>query len=293
MRGLIVAALFVLLLAAGDRAAAGLIGRILGFSADSFATLYSGRGRADVVVLGNSRVFFGLDFGRLVEIVQGRVLNLSLPGAPTVFSAAVLGDYLDRYGPPRVVVLEISNTHNTLQEVTQNNAYMTQSRRLAALIRETSPRLFYAGQLSHLFNYNSDYIFNVLVKIFLPVKEQRLDGTLTAAEAALAATHFADNYFSPLPANVAAMREIVALADRYGFDLRLYQAPTIPDYAATNHAVELTALVHSLAEGRKLWDYGQGPIDQPSLFSDFVHLNRAGVDAFMAVVQRDGLFAVN
>lgn len=291
LRGVGVVALFLAALFAGDRVLAWVAGKVLDLSADPIAMLYSGAGKAEIIALGNSRIYYTMDLADLRDQFGGEVLNLAVPGAPTTFSAALLADYLDRYGPPRVVVFEVSGLQTPPRAVIQTRPFVGRSQRIADLLHENEPYFYYGGLVSHLLNFNGNAVLNIAHKIFFPVPDLRLDGTIAAHDVEAAFRSGADAYFAVQPENVAAFREIVALSDRYGFDLRLMIAPTVPAYARVNRLEDTAALTREVAGRRKVWDYSVEPLTDPALFRDFVHLNRAGVAAFMSVLRADGFFA--
>ena len=290
MRGLRVAILFVLVLFAGDRAGAWTIGKILDQSRDPIARLYGGRGAADVVLLGNSRAYYTFDLDALAQNFGGSVLNLALPGVPTTVSAALFADYVDRYGPPRVAILEVSGLPTSQGAVTQLRPFALKSSRLAGLLRLHAPKYYYGGLLTHLLNYDSDDFLNLAHKVFFAVPKLVLDGTL-GPERAAAAHAEAPPFFAVRNENELALRAIVATAERSGADLRLVVAPVIPGYARANEIAAMVDASARAAGSRKIWDFSLGPIVDPSMFHDYVHLNRAGVSTFARVLEGSGFFA--
>ena len=287
-RSLGLCVLFALLLWGGDRLGAALLGRVLDRSHDTLAEMYAGTAKGDIVVLGNSRAYRHFDFaapsGR-------RLVNLAQPGASTLMSAALLEDYVERYGAPRAVVLELSGLVADQDAALVARMFAPRSPRLAALLRAWHPRYYWGGRVSHLFAYNNAFALNVAHKILVPMPPLLLDGRMTDAQMATLREAAGPAYFRSRPENLRALEAIVALARREGIALRTVIAPVAPGYAAVSGYPawrdELAAHLRDAAFA----DFGTGLVAAPALFVDDLHMNRDGVATFMAALAAKGYLA--
>jgi hypothetical protein len=285
VRHLAVCALFALLLWGGDRLGAALLSRLLDRSHDTLAELYGGTAQGDIVVLGNSRAYRHFDFAARPG---PRLVNLAQPGASTLLSSVLLEDYVDRYGAPRAVVLELSGLVADQDAVLVTRMFAPRSPRLAALLRAWHQRYFWGGQVSHLFAYNNAFALNVAHKIIVPMPPLLLDGRLTAARMAALRDAAGTEYFRSRPENLRALDDIIALARREGFALHSVISPIAPTYAAVSGYPAWRGDLAARLAGVAFSDFGTGLVEAPSLFADDLHMNRDGVARFMDVLAAKG-----
>lgn len=287
VRNLAVCALFALLLWGGDRLGAALLGRLLDRSNDMLAELYGGGARGDIVVLGNSRAYRHFDFAA----ASGRhMVNLTQPGASTLLSAALLEDYIERYGAPRGVLLELSGLVADQGAVLVTRMFAPRSPRLSALLRASHPRYYWGGRVSHLFAYNNTFALNVAHKIIVPMPPLLLDGRMTEAQMAALRDTAGTAYFRSRPENLRALDAIVALARREGFVLRTVISPVAPTYAAVSGYPAWRDDLVTRLDGVVFADFGTGLVEAPALFVDDLHMNRDGVARFMDALAGKGYF---
>lgn len=286
-RMLILMAAAVAVWFAGDRLAAGILAAVIDRSKDPIAQLYGGRGGADVVLVGNSRAYRGFDLDLLSREFNGRVISLALPGASIELSDALVDDYLARYGAPRIAIVELSGLVAGPDALKELRMYVERSDRLAGLLRDHFPNLYYFGRLSHLFNFNSTMALNVAHKFFYPLPDLRLHGVLSAAAAAKAPQ---GTYFRPRPEQIAAARALIGRLRSRAIDVRLVLLPVEKNFADRNRIEDLQAAARYLAAESRLWDVAGGPPANARHFADNVHLNANGVAVFMATLKARGFF---
>ncbi len=278
--------LFLVVLLAGDRLAAHVFGRFIDYSKEPMAALYGGRGEADVLILGNSRAFRHFDAATLAARFNASVANLGYDALPMESAAALLADYIDRYGAPRVVILELSSLSTGPAAIANARTFATRSHRQAELVREHFPEFYFAGTVSHLLNYNSKFALNMAHKVVSARKPQVLNGTEGLGPPA------ARDYFTPLPANLVALNNILRLAVENQLDLRLVVAPVWQPFGQLNGVREFRALLQSVAAGRRVWYFADDERFPSHLFFDEAHLNSDGVNLFMSFLDRDDFFAL-
>lgn len=287
MRRLVILILVVAVWFAGDRIASRVLAAFLDYSSDPIAQLYAGKGRGDVVLVGNSRAYRDFDLDLLSRKFGGRVVNLALPGAPIELSEALVDDYLDRYGAPRLLIFEPSGLVQRPGAMKDLRAFMGRSARIARLLRRYFPRLYYAGCLSHLFNFNSGFALNLAEKVFRPMPDLRLNGVMSEAAAASVRS---GTYFVPRKSQIASARRLIAHLRARGVNVRFVLAPVEKHYATRNRVAALRTAVQNLTGGHDLWDEIDGPPDTAAYFADYVHLNRRGVAVFMDLLRKRDFF---
>ena len=267
--------------------AAGVFSSVLDRSHDPIAQLYAGTGSGDIVLVGNSRAYRGFDFDFLSREFGGRVVNLALPGAPIELSEALIDDYLDRYGSPRLLILELSGLVQGPDALKEVRVFTARSKRIASLMRAHHPQLYYAGAASHLFNFNNGFALNLADKVFRPMPDLRLTGEFSEAAAASAPD---GNYFVPRSDQLVAARRLMAHVQGRNVNARYMLMPVEKHYAARNQATALQTAVQGLTGGHNLWDLIDGPPVAAPYFADQVHLNRRGVAVLMNHLRTIGFF---
>lgn len=273
---------------AGDRVGAFAVGRMLDHSNDPIAQLYGGRTTGDIVLLGNSRAYRHFDFNVLTKEFGGSVANLSLPGGSMELSVALLKDYIERYGAPRILIAELSQICADSEAFKNMRPFVSRSSRLSQLVEEHFPRQYRMGLVSHLFEYNSEYALNAMQKVFKPMPDLLLDGALGADAVAQVRP---GTYFVPKLREVAAAKELVDVVRRWNIDARFVLTPVVPEYAAANQIAALRASAQQLTQGFRLWDLADTPPLDIGDFLDYGHLNRQGVKQFMYELRAHGFFA--
>jgi hypothetical protein len=272
---------------AGDRIASRLLAAVLDHSSDPIARLYAGRARGDIVLIGNSRAYRGFDPDVLSREFGGSIVNLTLPGASIEVSEALVEDYLDRYGSPRLLIVELSGLMMDPDTVKELRIFAGRSNRIAELLRTYYPRIYYAGRVTNLFDFNNGMALNMADKIFRPMPDLRLDNAMSASMAMNAPE---GTYFVPRANDVAAARRLIALIRARGIDVRFVLMPVATTFAQRNRLDDLRETAQRLTHGYRLWDFTQGPPTEPRHFADYVHLNRDGVGAFMTQLARTGFY---
>lgn len=292
VRPLLTILVFAALLFAGDRLGALMLGNVAAHSAIPVYRLYAGRAPAEVVVLGNSRAYRHL----LADEIGGEFAlpseSFAYPGLGMRASLALLQDFIDRYGDPKLVIVELTGLASDGAFLADFRPLVGYSPRLASQVRERLPRLYYAGQVSHLVNYNGNGFPNALHKVIAPIGDLRLSGHLGKSEVeAWSALPAKKNlYFRNEPAEVAALKRILAIGSEHGFEVRLIVTPVHPTFARRVHYDLWRDEVQGLLAPHKVWDYGDTEEIPLRGYADGTHLNAAGVDQFVCMLRQDGFF---
>jgi hypothetical protein len=166
-------------------------------------------------------------------------------------------------------------------------AFASRSGRIDGLLRKYFPTLHYAGIVSRLFSYNSTFILNAAHKVFAPLPDPMLNGSLPPQRQAVEP----GRYFMPRDENIAAAKTLMDTTRRCGIEVRLLLSPVIPAYAAANRIDALRSAAHQIAGEARIWDFADDPPVDARYFVDPSHLNRDGVRRLMDTLDQRGFFA--
>lgn len=291
---LIVLALLVVLVV-GDRLAGAVLSTLVMKSANRFAALYNDAGPVDVLVLGNSRADLHFSPKMIRDQAGQSARNLGLGGISTVLAEALLLDHLDAYGPPKVLIIEPSNIITDPRKVGDMRLFATWSDRIGQLVRADTPEFYWAGRLSSLFNYNTDMFVRVL-------NDLRARPAERLTRAAMPANLLAELRATPpeqrerlviRDENLLALDRILKLARDRGINAHVVMTPYLPDFFqghpdAAHWKSAITT--RATATGTPLHDL-TGLINDPTLFRDRHHLNRAGAAQLIHALQQRGVLA--
>lgn len=271
------AALALVVFFAGDRLLAAGLAWLVAQGPDRFVAIYGDGAPADVVALGNSRVDRHFDPQMVRQKTGLELANLGIGLNSMALSEVLLHDYLEHHPKPQTLIIEVTHLQitPTVGEMKLLTAY---SPAMRAFLRETAPRLYYAGEVSHLFRLNSDLFFRALYSL-LAGPEPRLYPA--EAGAIVAREKLADPERMIIwQANREALARMAALAKAEGIKLILVAAPYYPDFRdiIENMATFVTE-VEAIAD-HEVIDLSNLPIPADD-FYDLTHLDAAGVETFI------------
>lgn len=281
-------AVFLIVLFAGDRLLALGLDEVIRFSSLPYAKLYSSRGKADVLVLGNSRAFRHFDENTLSRVLGLKVSNLAVLGGSMETMNVVLDDYIARYGPPRAVIIEPSCLSGDNAQIRNMRHFTRHSSGLRAILQDVSPKLATAGQISHLFTLNGTAYLNALHKIISPYRQVPLEGSVS-----LDGVQPPDRpYFFNRENNLIALRKTLETLKRHQIRFEIVVSPVFAGYQATRTGYQdwITSLSKVAGDQERISDYAELSLPSAS-FYDPVHLNRDGVALFFDKLVSGGVIA--
>lgn len=281
-------AVFLIVLFAGDRLLALGLDEAIRFSSLPYAKLYSGRGKADVLVLGNSRAFRHFDESQLSQALGLKVSNLAVLGGSMETMNAVLDDYIARYGAPRAVIIEPSCLSADNAQVRNMRHLTRRSPGLQRILQELSPTLAAAGNISHLFTLNGTAYLNALHKIISPYRQVPLDGSVSLDD-----VQPPDRpYFYNRDNNLNALEKTLETLKRHQIRFEIVVTPIFAGFQATRTGYQdWIASLSKVAGGRqRISDYAELSLPADA-FYDPVHLNRKGVTLFFDTLVGEGVTA--
>jgi len=280
--------IFVALLFVGDRLGAWGLQKLVARSQDRYVAMYEGRAKADILVLGNSRADNHFPPEMMNRALGVTTVNLGLGGVSEKLSEALMQDFIERNGTPKLIVLEATALEVDPTTIGDMMIFTSYSRRIAALLKESMPRLFYTMRVFNLFQYNNEMLWRILYHVWNPPFDRVHRGTMTAAlleqirKRSIHLTNYADNE--------AALRRMLDYAQQRGVPVRIVIAPFLKDqFAKFTNFESWRAQVERLAPGQKIWDYSHS-FDNPALFRDSVHMNTVGTKQLLQVMIDDGFY---
>jgi hypothetical protein len=279
---LMLVAVAVAVTVAADRGISGASWRINAASDEPLARLYTGRGEAEIVILGNSRALRLFDDRALAEATGMTVANLAVQSASTRLSAAVLADHLERYGPARIVIHELTDLIRGDDAVTQVEMYTTASARLGDLHRALNAPRALAGRALHAVTFNNQAFREQALQTLTGMPKRVFEGRIPETDLAALAADPPDIRYRSLAPNRAALAKIAAAARQAGGVYVPIIAPILPVYRAQIGALDdwRASVAADLGPGVEILDFATLFADA-GRFKDQVHLNREGVDAFL------------
>jgi hypothetical protein len=278
---------FLLVLFGGDRLLAHLLRRWVETSSQVHAALYTGRGApADVVFAGSSRSREHFPVDRLEQRTERRIVNLGWGGLSSDQAAAIFLDHVQRYGPPRILVLEVTSPEIDDVMIRNLRLFEHDSARIRKLVAETEPVLYHAGRLFELLRYNNKLFFDI-VRYDFDKEDYLTDAVIgrgTLAEIR-AETSIEWEYRQE---DIQATADLVRIAGDMGVIVVPLITPILPDYLERLDGFEewRRRLRAALPADVTLRDYSTA-ITEVASFRDDLHLNRQGVLQLMSSLRRD------
>lgn len=270
---------------AGDR----LLGALLrGAALDSqfrYSRLYNGTGAADVVLLGNSR---GLNFYQpFIEERTGRsTLNLSYNAMPVDVGAALLEDYLDRYGAPAKLVVDVTFLDRDNDDLVRDfRVYAQFSERLDSLLRERDPAIWGGTKVSHLTRYGGEVGQRMFYYLTRSDEDWLLDRQIAekVVEASAALEPYRNGY------KLRRIERLAEVVDDYraaGTDVRFVINPYYPAFRESIVNLDSLSIDVRGITGVDVLDYSRS-VRGDENFGDLQHLNKRGAEVYLARLIED------
>jgi len=280
--------MFVGLLFIGDRLGAWGLQKLVATSQDRYVAMYEGRAKADILVLGNSRADNHFPPQMMHRTLDVATVNLGLGGVSATLAEALMKDFIERNGAPRLIVLEATVLEVDPVTIGDMMIFVGYSPRIAALVKGNLPRLYYTRMLFNLFQYNNEMFWRILYHVWNAPFDRVHHGSMTPA--LLEQIRKRSAHMRTYVDNEAALRRMLDYAQQRGVPVRIVITPYLKDqFAKFTNFESWKARVEQLARGQKIWDYSRS-FDDPALFRDSVHMNTAGTAKLLQVMVNDGFY---
>jgi len=269
----------------GDRLMAHLLTSAVEQSEFRYSRLYAGEGKADIVVLGNSR---GLNFYQpFIEKATGKsTLNLSYNAMPGDLGGALLRDYLDAYGAPEKLIVDATFLDRDNAELIREfRVYAQYSDRLDNLLRETDSSIYWGTKVAHLSSYGGEVAQRMFYYLSKSDEDWLLDRQISPQVVAASANlePYRNNYTL---GRIRAFGEVVKEYQAAGTDVRFVINPYYPAFQKTIINLDSLALDIRKETGIQVLDYSKSVTGDQN-FGDYQHLNKQGAEVYLGRLLKD------
>ncbi len=263
----------------GDRLAGGFLAQLTERSEFRYSRLYSDRGKADIVMIGNSR---GLNFYQpFIEQQTGRTtLNLSYNAMPADLGCTLLDDYLQRYGAPQDLIVDVTFLDRDNSELEQEfRLYAPYSKGIDSLVHRAGNSIYYGTRVAHLTRYGGEVAQRMLFYLKKTDEDWLLDRAIspTMVQDAQQLEPYRSNYTD---ARIHRLKRTVDAYKSAGARVHFVINPYYPAFARSiSNLDSLDARVEELT-GVPVSNYAT-IISEDRYFGDYQHLNKEGALVYL------------
>lgn len=244
-----------------------------------YSRMYTGRGEADIVLLGNSR---GLNFYQpFIEKQSGKsTLNLSYNAMPVNIGMALLKDYLDLYEAPEHLIVDVTFLDRENDELVRDfRVYGQFSDRLDSILAVRDPSIYGGTKFSHLTKYGGEVAQRMLFYYSKVDTNWIVDRVISrqVAEASADLEPYRNDY------NLNRIRQLAEVAKSFEAAGTKVHFVINPYYPAFKKSItNLDSLSNDVRKltGISVLDYS-GSISGDENFGDYQHLNKAGASIYI------------
>lgn len=280
----------------GDRVGGWLLTNVAMKSNFRYSRLYSGKAKSDILLLGNSR---GLIFYQpyIEEITEKSTFNFSYNGMPIHIGKVMVEDYVEEYGAPEVVLIDVTMCdRNNAALISGFNYYSTQSPRIKNLIAEVSPTSYYGGLVSKLYACNGEIFQRALFYLNKSDEDWLTDRLITShyidnvGEADSLVFDFAENEKEELDKSklLQELTQLTQFLQSKNIRTHLVINPYYPPFVDRFQGFGEWKKEIEKSTGMRVHDYSKAVNDNQG-FGDYQHLNKYGSQLYMDILKKDGL----
>ena len=280
-------AVFLGIVFVGDRLLASLAGTIVQHSKNEFARMYRSELPTDILFLGDSRVDRNISCQKVRELTGKRCLNLGLGGNSMMVSEALLKDYVQRYGNPELVVIEMGHSTVDPETLGEMRLFTLYSTNLQALVRKKAPAYATFQRVFASLRFNDPAFWRLASETIRPPTERLLHNKIPAA--VIESAKKAAAVHRPIyQENFDALRRICEFADLHGIGLRLFISPCWEDTKRSiENFDEWKAKLQTTAGTHVIHDFSDAFVRHTDYFNDELHLNATGADRFVEYLRKE------
>ena len=274
---------FVLTFIIFDRLCSFFLNSLLNLSTLPHAELYAGKGKSEIIILGDSRGYRSFDENYFSNKTKKKTRNYSLIGGSTLINEIIIKDYLDIYNePPKIILFEISNLLMGNEAIKEFRVFGYKSKRISDFLKNKYPKIYYGEKLSNLFQFNNETFFNGIQKIFIPYKYKSLKGfmnNIIDINKIEKKTFNANNHL--IDKNIESLQRIIKLCEEKNIKLYLVIAPFYPNRLMFEED-EFNFWVKKTKKNIKnipIINFSKN-IKNEKYFYDWKHINNQGIKIF-------------
>ena len=273
-----------------DRLLTNIFFSLLNYSTLPHAQLYLGKGKTDIMILGNSRGYRTFNDNDFENKINKKTKNYSVIGSSTKINEIIIKDYIDIYKePPKIIILEISSLLSENEALKDFRIFGYKSERVANLVKKKYPKMYYAGNLTNLFQLNNSTFFNGIQKIFITYKYKSLNGYMKMDFNNInsSGNTFKKEEYSYEPylhENITSLNRIILLCKENKIKLYLLIAPFYPKKLKVEEK-SYNAWLKKIKENFKeipIINFAKS-LNEIKYFYDWKHLNKEGTEKFQEI----------
>jgi hypothetical protein len=274
---------FIAVLFAGDRLIGMYFQHVVDKSLFRYSRMYRGEGKADIVIVGNSR---GLNlFQPYMEQQTGRkTFSLCYYSMPMEIAGAIAEDYLDRY-KVQTVLCEVSIVEMSDDRLLSGfTTYIPDSKRIDSVLKSTVKESWISSQVSHIYRFNNEVFQRALYY------QNRLDDDWffdrTISDRAIKEADGQGVEWKVPEKHVQDLKQLADYCKARNINLKFIIGPFFPKFQVKN----LDKLKKRIEEvtGIPVRDYSYA-IQDVTAFSDYNHANIKGGKEVVDMMIRDGV----
>jgi hypothetical protein len=290
MKNFILILSFIFLFILGDRIISKCLITLSKYSSLPYAKIYSGRAKSEILILGDSRAYHHLNDSDWASISRHKTFSLSITGSPMILQEVLLRDYVNLYGNPKTIVIELNALISPVDKVISLKYLGLLSDNFKQLMR-----IYYSKQLKicqtfNLFFLNTIDYLNLLHKIAIEYDQPKLVGEMTDNDLDNLINKEYSPYFQNTDYNVKSLERIIR---DFGEDVKiiLIITPFQKNFLENQFEKDdwFNKIESMIPKIIKIFDYSESVINNEYYFDDR-HLNEKGVKKLLNNMNKDNFF---
>jgi hypothetical protein len=190
------------------------------------------------------------------------------------------------------VVLEVTNVSLSNGQLRDHKLYRSLSPDLADLLARDFPLISFFCSFSNLYQFNSELFFRSLYYFNRSDQSWINGGTINPDQLdnLIIPEHAKNNMLDASGNGGRALNRIVELCKSRGIEARLIVSPFLPQYIETLSIEDwIRSFRDSLQFPETFFDF-RVALRNPAYFTDIIHINRKGGEAFSDIMIDEGVF---
>ncbi len=287
MRIVAICLVFVATVFIGDRVVSSGAKQVVEHSRNPFARLFFSTNKADILLLGDSRVDRNISLESIRGLTGKAPMNLGLGGNNPLISEALLRDYLRLHGKPELVIVELGHSTVDPRALGEMRIFSFCSTNIARLARTAQPVYSAFSNVFASLQFNDPAFVRVAADVFGDPTPRLLHNRIPL--------EIVNRWKSARPMqrtiyaeNMQALKRLVELSNQEHFRLEFILSPCWGDFrkAIANYDEWKNAMQQAVGS-RQIHDYTDAFNDFPELFNDELHLNAGGAERFVQQLLAD------
>lgn len=279
--------IFAAVIFLGDRLLAFLATQVVRHSRNQFVRMYEGKLPAKILFLGDSRIDRNIDIQKANQLTGKLCLQLGLGGNSVLISEVLLKDFVQRYGKPEVVVIELSHTTANPDSMGEMRVFSYCSINITALAKRIDPTYARFESVFKILRFNDPAFWRLSMEAFMAPASRLLDNTIPQE----IQNRWKDGHQIKFPIfkkNMKALGRICNYAAMNDITIRFVIGPSWREFknGISNYEQWKSELQKAVGQ-YIIHDYTELFFDHSEYFDDEMHLNVHGADHFVQKLVED------